>query len=211
MSKYTDDQVREWYREYEVLGTAVAVAKKYSIPLPTISYRFKKLGLAIDVSRSHETRTVEERIRYKPDYRERNREVLKAKELARYYAIKDTPEFKAKTRKYRDESKDVRRKYYRDNIDYFKAKAKEHYNPGAKHGISKEEYLAYMANACCGICGSTEKLKLDHNHVTGRIRGPLCHFCNVGIGSLKENPDILRKALCYIEEPQNSESFDPVI
>lgn len=64
----------------------------------------------------------------------------------------------------------------------------------------------------CAICHKPEKeidkktglprpLHVDHNHVTNEVRGLLCGECNKGIGSLKENPTILRNAAEYIENP----------
>jgi len=61
----------------------------------------------------------------------------------------------------------------------------------------------------CDICGkeetvlgSTGKVKalaVDHDHGTGRIRGLLCNNCNRGIGLLDKEPDLLRRALAYLE------------
>lgn len=60
--------------------------------------------------------------------------------------------------------------------------------------------------AICGkeetVLGSTGKVKslaVDHCHDTGRIRGLLCNNCNRGIGLLNKQPDLLRKALAYLE------------
>jgi hypothetical protein len=55
----------------------------------------------------------------------------------------------------------------------------------------------------CAICGdarSNESLEVDHNHVTGHVRGWLCHRCNVGVGCFKDNPEMLHKAAEYLEE-----------
>lgn len=73
-----------------------------------------------------------------------------------------------------------------------------------RYGISLEEYEAYRLtfSEFCGICGKPEKqnrrLSLDHDHKTKRIRGLLCHNCNVAIGLLQESPELFRKALEYI-------------
>lgn len=51
--------------------------------------------------------------------------------------------------------------------------------------ITREEYRAIVSQPC-GLCGTTEKRRyLDHDHETGRIRGPLCHGCNLGVGFIE--------------------------
>ncbi len=53
----------------------------------------------------------------------------------------------------------------------------------------------------CAICGIEGGLSLwiDHDHITGKVRGPLCRVCNLGLGMFKENPALLKRALEYIE------------
>ena len=54
----------------------------------------------------------------------------------------------------------------------------------------------------CDICtkGITGKdMHLDHDHKTGVLRGWLCMHCNTGLGKFQDNPDLLRKALSYLE------------
>lgn len=69
-----------------------------------------------------------------------------------------------------------------------------------KHGIGVKDFqeLALRQQNRCAICDLEKKLYLDHNHSTGNIRGLLCLNCNTGIGSLKDNPDILERARDYI-------------
>ena len=74
----------------------------------------------------------------------------------------------------------------------------------SKYGISLEDYNLLLAkqNGCCAVCGSLptqQRLHVDHNHVTGEIRGLLCQACNVSIGKMKESPELLRKLALYIE------------
>lgn len=55
----------------------------------------------------------------------------------------------------------------------------------------------------CAIChlgvATPWDLAIDHNHVTGKVRGLLCIRCNQGIGMLKDNPEYLRNAAAYLE------------
>ncbi len=55
----------------------------------------------------------------------------------------------------------------------------------------------------CAICGITiieqsRSCHVDHNHLTGKIRGLLCHNCNHGLGQFKENIKILKTAIEYV-------------
>lgn len=57
-------------------------------------------------------------------------------------------------------------------------------------------------NGLCAICGGPpgkRSLNVDHDHVSGNVRDLLCATCNVGIGVMRDNPDLLRKAADYIE------------
>lgn len=62
--------------------------------------------------------------------------------------------------------------------------------------IIKEAHAIY---ASCEICGVTKILKRDHNHHTGEVRGCLCSSCNRGIEYLGDSPNVLRKAIQYLE------------
>lgn len=99
----------------------------------------------------------------------------------------------------------------------YKAKSRERYaaNPGAwreshlrrRFGMSVEEYdsLCSRQGNRCAICGSEEdgnckkRLTVDHDHVTGKVRGLLCDRCNRAIGLLRDDPTVLRKAMIYLK------------
>lgn len=57
----------------------------------------------------------------------------------------------------------------------------------------------------CAVCGTgkpgdrSESWSIDHDHVTGAVRGLLCTSCNLGIGQLGDDPDRIRAALNYVE------------
>jgi hypothetical protein len=67
-------------------------------------------------------------------------------------------------------------------------------------GISTDEYDALMKEAKCSICESTTNLVLDHCHNSGKIRGVLCRTCNTGIGHLKDSPELVARALYYLQD-----------
>ena len=74
-------------------------------------------------------------------------------------------------------------------------------------GITPKEYDGLLKDqgGKCAICGAIDsdstgrRLAVDHDHVTGKVRGLLCHNCNVGIGNFKDDPNLLRKAIKYLE------------
>lgn len=72
----------------------------------------------------------------------------------------------------------------------------------AKYGLSLAEYDTILANQNheCAICGSKEKLHVDHNHETGKIRGMLCHSCNVSLGHFRDDVNVLRRAIEYLND-----------
>jgi hypothetical protein len=39
----------------------------------------------------------------------------------------------------------------------------------------------------------------DHCHKTNQFRGWLCHGCNLALGIVRDNPDILRNMIAYLK------------
>ena len=96
-------------------------------------------------------------------------------------------------------------------------------NLWAKYRITPEQYDALRAEQDyrCGICGIHEvdvdlnrvggrprcdgqallkvPLAVDHDHVTGAIRGLLCPSCNAGLGAFGDDPNRLRGAIAYLD------------
>jgi hypothetical protein len=75
------------------------------------------------------------------------------------------------------------------------------------YGITLEGYdrLLEGQDNGCAICGKTpeengQRLAVDHNHDTGKVRGLLCGQCNTGIGNLGDSPARLRLAIRYLEQ-----------
>jgi hypothetical protein len=44
-----------------------------------------------------------------------------------------------------------------------------------------------------------ENAVLDHCHKHGGNRGYLCNTCNSGLGMFRDSPEVLRKAIAYLE------------
>lgn len=80
-----------------------------------------------------------------------------------------------------------------------------------KFGISLDDYDSMLSfqGGSCAICKTKDpvghgrknkRFSVDHDHKTGKVRGLLCHHCNVGIGSMMDDVKILKSAIRYLEE-----------
>lgn len=76
------------------------------------------------------------------------------------------------------------------------------------YGIELADYEALLEqqSGVCAICGSSPQdrrghrhLVVDHDHLTGAVRGLLCQSCNRGIGALGDDPLLVERALRYLE------------
>lgn len=75
-----------------------------------------------------------------------------------------------------------------------------------KYKLTSEQYdeLLVQQNNCCAICHTTETgyhsyFHVDHDHISGVIRGLLCHKCNKGLGLFYDNSEVLREAAKYLD------------
>ena len=81
-----------------------------------------------------------------------------------------------------------------------------------KYGITAElrDKLAEIQDGC-GICGIKKPggryntWNVDHCHDTGKVRGVLCWDCNVGIGKLKDDANLLKRAIQWLEQSEQPE------
>lgn len=65
--------------------------------------------------------------------------------------------------------------------------------------VRQAKELIDAAGGQCAICKRRRvRLCIDHCHETGKIRGVLCHRCNSGIGSFRDDPGLLSAAASYL-------------
>lgn len=78
-----------------------------------------------------------------------------------------------------------------------------------KYGITVHQYnrIYKRQEGLCLLCnqpeialygGKVRLLAVDHCHKTGKFRGLLCSACNRGLGSFKDDPDLIWKARKYL-------------
>lgn len=106
--------------------------------------------------------------------------------------------------------------YYRENRDDLLAARQayasghrdqiEDYRLKAAYGISLAQYeeMLVAQDGRCKICGSDKadsrgrSLHVDHDHLTGKVRGLLCNQCNHAIGLLQDSPERFERAASYL-------------
>jgi hypothetical protein len=106
-------------------------------------------------------------------------------------------------------------KWHRDNRDRALINRRR-WSLKKEYGISEGEYGSMLAaqSGVCAICGEDEpvahgrtgtkfRLSVDHDHKTGKVRSLLCQRCNRAIGMLRDDVNVLRKALEYLLHHQD--------
>jgi hypothetical protein len=97
------------------------------------------------------------------------------------------------------------------------AKATERRRTLRRYGITEQvwDHMLARQGGKCAVCrtdtpgGRGETWHIDHDHVTGQVRGLLCQRCNLAIGMLGDSPDLMRTALRYVESHRQMELFRP--
>ena len=103
---------------------------------------------------------------------------------------------------YRIKRRNVYRRWAKNNPEKNLAKQRR-FELRSRYGLTEMDYeLGVMAcKGHCEICGNIpeERLHVDHIHGTKMVRGLLCANCNHGLGKFKDSPDLLQKAVKYLQ------------
>lgn len=92
------------------------------------------------------------------------------------------------------------------NIEKYRAAGRK-YTQTKKYDMEEGHFEALLQaqGNKCAICykllvvnGNLSYACIDHDHLTGEIRGILCIACNTGIGHLKDNPVLCVNAANYL-------------
>jgi len=86
------------------------------------------------------------------------------------------------------------------------------------YGLSYENFITMLGsqNYKCKLCYreiksdiegrrlKSDSAVVDHNHITGRVRGILCNECNRGLGYFHDNKGTLMNAIKYLSEDEQT-------
>lgn len=120
-------------------------------------------------------------------------------------------------RKNNDWFREYNREWQKNNADHIRARRAAHraknkekiagYRLKANYGITVVEYLAMLETqrGLCAVCKSPpndrwKKLHVDHDHKTGAVRELLCNRCNVAVGMVGEDIEVLSALIRYLEK-----------
>lgn len=158
---------------------------------------------------AEERDSVNARVRaYRELHREERRERNRAR--ARAYYRKHRDQLRAYSREWqrrkRAEQPEIERQKRRAKYirTYSPEKAAAR-NRRAKYGLGPDQYIR-LFNEQGGVCAVCQhetpwrSLDVDHDHMSGRVRGLLCSNCNRAIGLCNDDPERLRAAAAYLEQ-----------
>jgi hypothetical protein len=61
-----------------------------------------------------------------------------------------------------------------------------------------DELICSQDGVCVGCLEPLLDHHVDHDHITGEVRGILCRGCNHAIGNAQDDPEILQRLIEYL-------------
>lgn len=163
----------------------------------------------------------EERKKFNKQYYLKHKEEMDAKSKKAYIDNREERlKYAAEQRKNHPEQKrewfaanPIKVKEYKKR---WRTKYREQYRDASlkrKYGIDLNQYneMLKSQNGLCAICLGPEKYKdkrsnmfwslsVDHSHKTGKIRGLLCNTCNMALGQFKDDIEMFKRIIQYLEK-----------
>jgi len=148
-----------------------------------------------EANRENQRKFRENNPNYQKEYQSRNRGKYKGRYKGRYKGKYSCKTYYAKNKeKYLQRNKEYRKNLTRDQ--------KLRY----KYSITEKELQALIESQGnkCKICDTpfsenfSDRMNIDHDHTTGKLRGLLCHKCNTGLGLFKDDISRLHSAIDYL-------------
>lgn len=114
-------------------------------------------------------------------------------------------------------NRDRVKRWQAENPERYLAKQREYAESGKKkiadrksylkrrYGMTLDDYDEMLATqgGVCAICGKARPeertLHIDHDHVSGEIRGLLCFRCNNALGDFEEQYELFQRAADYLD------------
>jgi hypothetical protein len=136
--------------------------------------------------------------------------VVKHRESSRKWRL-NNPDY---GKRYRDANKDRQKDWYLKNKEREQERSRNYYHENTDSyrnsyylrdfGITLSDYNTMLREqgGVCKICAQPsndgKRLRVDHCHTTGKVRGLLCRTCNLAIGHLRDSPVLANKLADYL-------------
>jgi hypothetical protein len=104
----------------------------------------------------------------------------------------------------RDKRREYKRQWAKDNPG--RERERRYRSKLKERGLTLEQYQSMLRQqkGTCGICRKEnpngQRLAVDHDHVTGSVRGLLCIVCNAALSRLEKDVTWAEKALKYLHK-----------
>ena len=74
------------------------------------------------------------------------------------------------------------------------------YHLQRRYGITAADADAMLEaqDGLCAVCRERPAAHVDHDHLTGTVRGMLCFLCNQGLGNFRDRADVMEAAIAYV-------------
>lgn len=139
------------------------------------------------------------------------------REYQKQWRLNNAAKMRDYQREYRKQNKGRLQEYNRtkrDSVANYETHGRKHHLR-RKYGITVSEYnrLLALQEGKCAICKTDcpgkgkRHFHVDHDHLSGKVRGLLCVKCNMGLGSFDDNQALLWAAAFYVNE--NRADCDP--
>ena len=141
---------------------------------------------------------------------------IRQKQREWYTRVKHDPVFIERRQRYYQRVREqvlvkVKERYWASDEVRAKHKVSARKYQVSLYGLTPEDYTAMVEaqQSRCAICRAmvSGNLHVDHDHISGKVRGLLCGPCNRLLGLAKDEAETLRAAIEYLERwPRNETS-----
>lgn len=112
-----------------------------------------------------------------------------------------------------------RKEYYKKNKEHIIKKScdwaknnperRKHNLLKSMYNLSIEDYnqMFEEQEGCCKVCGKYQSevkkgLCVDHDHITSKVRGLLCQYCNSALGYANDDTEVLHNLIKYLQDAE---------
>ncbi len=110
--------------------------------------------------------------------------------------------------RYQSKSEEERRQIYLERKNKYTFEERKQDRLKRRFGLTIDEFDKMLTEQSgkCYLCFTEilgKEVKVDHSHKTGKVRKLLCHNCNTALGHLRDDVDLFKRCIDYLEYHDN--------